>query len=113
MLGCDVVFHCAADYRMFAPDPRELYRNNDYGTLTVSADGVPATEASTGSLEHMAGDYKRSKFLAEREVVRWFRRGLPVVTVCPSTPVGERDARPTPTGQIIVDFLNGRMPAYV
>jgi dihydroflavonol-4-reductase len=61
----------------------------------------------------MVGDYKRSKLLAEREVQRWAERGLPVVTVIPSTPVGERDVRPTPTGQIVVDFLRRRMPAYV
>jgi dihydroflavonol-4-reductase len=134
--GCEIVYHCAADYRLFALDPSELYRNNvdgtrnllqaaaegdvrrvvytsSVGTLCTSADGAPATEEAVGELGQMVGDYKRSKFLAEREVARWWKRGLPVVTVSPATSVGELDARPTPTGEIIVDFLNGRMPAYV
>jgi dihydroflavonol-4-reductase len=138
MAGCDVVFHGAADYRLFAPDPAELYRNNVGGTRNVlaaaadarvqrvvytssvatlapSRDGAPVDEsaAATTSLDDMLGDYKRSKFLAEREVDAACARGLPVVVVNPSTPVGDGDIKPTPTGQIIVDFLNGRMPAYV
>jgi dihydroflavonol-4-reductase len=136
--GCDVVFHGAADYRLFARDPAELYRNNVDGTRNVltaaaearvqrvvytssvatlapSADGVPVDEtaAASTSLDDMVGDYKRSKFLAEREVLAASAGGLPVVVVNPSTPVGDGDIKPTPTGQIIVDFLNGRMPAYV
>jgi dihydroflavonol-4-reductase len=134
--GCEVVFHCAADYRLFAPDPNELYRNNvdgtrnvlqaaaemhaarvvytsSVGTLRPAEDGAPATEESVGVLAEMAGDYKRSKLLAEREVAAWLARGLPIVTVSPATTVGEMDVRPTPTGEIIVDFLNGRLPAYV
>src|SRR4029453_14714201 len=71
------------------------------------------TAAAKTSLGDMVGDYKRSKFLAEREVDAAAARGLPVVVVNPSTPVGDGDIKPTPTGQIIVDFLNGRMPAYV
>jgi dihydroflavonol-4-reductase len=133
--GCDVVYHCAADYRLYARDPGELYRNNvdgtrnvmqaaaeagarrvvytsSVGTLALSEDAL-ATESSFASLAQMAGDYKRSKLLAEEEARAWARRGLPVVTVNPTTPIGELDARPTPTGQIIVDFLNGRLPAYV
>jgi dihydroflavonol-4-reductase len=134
--GCELVFHCAADYRLYAADPGELYRTNvegtrnllqaaaeakvrrvvytsSVGTLPTSRDGAPVTEAAVASLDDMVGDYKRSKFLAEREVEEWARRGLDVVTVSPATTVGELDARPTPTGQIIVDFLAGRMPAYV
>jgi dihydroflavonol-4-reductase len=134
--GCEVVFHCAADYRLYAREPADLYQNNvdgtrhllqaaaearcrrvvytsSVGTLTLPADGRPADERVESTLETMAGDYERSKFLAEREVEAWARRGLPVVTVNPATVIGERDARPTPTGQIIVDFLNRRLPAYV
>jgi dihydroflavonol-4-reductase len=136
MAGCELVFHCAADYRLYAAEPRELYETNvggtcnvlraaadvaprcvvytsSVGTLTPAADGTPADETAVGALADMAGDYKRSKLLAEREALRWAGRGLPVVTVVPSTPVGERDVKPTPTGQIIVDFLRRRMPAYV
>lgn len=136
MAGCDLVFHCAADYRLYAHEPRDLYETNvggtcnvlraaadaapravvytgSVGTLAVSSDGRPATEDAVAALGDMVGDYKRSKHLAQREVQRWADRGLPVITVIPSTPVGERDIRPTPTGQIVVDFLRRRMPAYV
>jgi dihydroflavonol-4-reductase len=136
MAGAEVVFHAAADYRLYARDPRELYRNNvdgtrnlltvaaalgirkvvytsSVGTLTPSPDGAAADERAQAVLGDMVGDYKRSKFLAEREVDGFSARGLPVVVVSPSTPVGEGDAKPTPTGQIIVDFLNRRLPAYV
>ena len=135
MTGAEVVYHCAADYRLYARDPREIYRNNVDGTRnvlelaaelavnrivytssvgTLALDGHrPANENARGQLEHMVGDYKRSKFLAEREVESWIERGLPVVVVSPSTPIGERDAKPTPTGKIVVDFLNGHLPAYV
>lgn len=135
--GCDALFHVAADYRLWARDPRELYRNNVEGTLnilrvaqeagvskivytsTVGALGIPphgasGTEETPVTLEDMVGHYKRSKFLAEEEVRRMHREeGLPVVLVHPSTPVGEGDIKPTPTGKIIVDFLNRRMPAYI
>jgi len=136
MAGCDEVFHCAADYRLYARDPRELYRSNvqgtrnvlevaaelgvrkvvytsSVGTLALAPDGEPVDERARGALGDMVGDYKRSKLLAEREAESFCARGLPVVLVSPSTPVGEHDAKPTPTGQIIVDFLNGRLPAYV
>ncbi len=135
MTGAEVVFHCAADYRLYARDPREIYRNNVDGTQNVlelaaelgvnrivytSSVGTlalggqkPANENAHGQLEHMVGDYKRSKFLAERVVETWIDRGLPVVVVSPSTPIGEGDAKPTPTGRIVVDFLNDRLPAYV
>jgi len=134
--GADTVYHCAADYRLFAPDPREIYRNNVNGTdnvlrvaaeagvakvvytssvatLAPSRSGPPADEEARAELGDVVGDYKRSKLLAERVAERWCARGLPVVMVCPSTPVGEGDAKPTPTGQIIVDFLGGRLPAIV
>lgn len=133
---CDLVFHCAADYRLWAPDPEELYRANVEGTrhlleaaaeagvrrvvhtssvgaLGSRRDGEPANEETPVRLEDMVGHYKRSKYLAERLVEGWARRGLDVVIVNPSTPVGERDLKPTPTGQLIVDFLNGKLPAYV
>ena len=136
MAGCRGVYHVAADYRLWAPDPSALYRNNVVGTRnmleaareakvermvytsTVGAlghahDGCGADEETPVSLHDMIGHYKRSKFLAEAEVTAAARAGLPVVIVNPSTPVGSRDVKPTPTGRMIVDFLNGRMPAYV
>jgi dihydroflavonol-4-reductase len=136
MAGAEIVFHCAADYRLYAPDPTEIYRTNVDGTdhvmqaafelgvrrivytssvatLTPARDGSPVDERARGTLEQMIGDYKRSKLLAERVVEDWAARGLPVVIVSPATPVGEGDSKPTPTGRIIVDFLNHRMPAYV
>jgi dihydroflavonol-4-reductase len=135
--GCDALFHVAADYRLWARDPQELYRTNVEGTrnllcaaleagirrivytssvgvLGIPADGSPGTEETPVSLDEMIGHYKRSKFLAEEEVRRFVREeGLPIVIVNPSTPVGEGDIKPTPTGKMIVDFLNRRMPAYV
>jgi dihydroflavonol-4-reductase len=136
MAGADLAFHCAADYRLDARDPDELYRTNVDGTnnvmeaafelgvarvvhtssvatLAPGGAGAPADETARAALGDVVGAYKRSKLLAERLVESWAARGLPVVIVCPSTPVGEGDAKPTPTGQLIVDFLNGRMPAYV
>jgi dihydroflavonol-4-reductase len=134
--GCRTVYHCAADYRFWARDPQELYRANIEGTenlmgaasrtgvervvytssvgaLAVLPGGTPADETTPVTLDKMIGHYKRSKFLAERVAERWAEQGLPVVIVNPSAPVGELDIRPTPTGGIIVDFLRGRMPAYV
>ncbi|MDO8730063.1 MAG: NAD-dependent epimerase/dehydratase family protein [Candidatus Omnitrophota bacterium] len=141
LAGCRRVYHVAADYRLWTPDPSALYLNNVVGTRNVletareakverivytstvgalgharSGDGaasVSANEETPVSLHDMTGHYKRSKFLAEAEVTAAARAGLPVVIVNPSTPVGSRDIKPTPTGQMIVDFLNGRMPAYV
>ena len=136
MAGCRRVYHVAADYRLWAPDTSVLYLNNVVGTRnvletaretkverilytsTVGAlghvqNGRGADEETPVTLAQMIGHYKRSKFLAEAEVTAAARAGLPVVTVNPSTPVGSRDVKPTPTGQMIVDFLNGRMPAYV
>lgn len=134
--GCDTVFHCAADYRLYVRNPDELYATNVEGTrsLLTAADrgGVArvvytssvgalglersaeaATEETPVTLESMVGHYKRSKYLAERIAVEFAEGGLHVVIVNPSTPVGELDIKPTPTGQMIVDFLNRKMPAYV
>ena len=136
MAGCRRVYHAAADYRLWAPDPSTLYLNNVVGTRNVleiaretkvermvytstvgalghTGNGHGANEMTPVTLEQMIGHYKRSKFLAEAEVMAAARAGLPVVIVNPSTPVGSRDVKPTPTGRMIVDFLNGRMPAYV
>ena len=131
------VFHVAADYRLWSRDPAEIYRNNVEGTRnllgaarhagverfvytsTVATVAVPTEdgrlpdETTPASLEQMVGHYKRSKFIAEREVLAAAREGMPVVIVNPTTPVGPGDWKPTPTGRIVVDFLNGRMPAYV
>jgi dihydroflavonol-4-reductase len=134
--GCSHLFHVAADYRLWVPNPPEMYAVNVQGTIdlltaaaqaglerivytsTVGAlgnpgDGTPGTEDTPVSLDDMCGHYKRSKFLAEQAVLDLVRQGLPVVLVHPSTPVGPWDSRPTPTGQMIVDFLRGRMPAYL
>jgi dihydroflavonol-4-reductase len=136
LLGCTCLFHVAADYRLWVPNPPEMYAVNVQGTIdlltaaaqaglerivytsTVGAlgnpgDGTPGTEDTPVSLDDMCGHYKRSKFLAEQAVLDLVRQGLPVVLVHPSTPVGPWDSRPTPTGQMIVDFLRGRMPAYL
>jgi dihydroflavonol-4-reductase len=134
--GCRVVFHCAADYRLWARIPAELYANNLGGTrnvleasydnrvervvytstvgcLGIHPDGRPAGENIPVSFESLTGAYKRSKFLAEREAEHWAQKGMQVVIVNPSTPVGDLDIKPTPTGKIIVDFLRGRLFAYV
>jgi dihydroflavonol-4-reductase len=134
--GCDRVFHVAADYRLWVPDPEAMYAANVQGTkdlMTAAAeagvarvvytstvgalgnpgDGIPGTEETPVTLADMVGHYKRSKFLAEQAVLEFVRRGFPVVLVHPSAPVGPWDSRPTPTGQIIVDYLKGRMPAYL
>ena len=134
--GCSHLFHVAADYRLWVPDPSVMYAVNVQGTRDLLAaaavqgvekvvytstvgtlgnpgDGTPGTEDTPVSLKEMTGHYKRSKFLAEQEALQFARQGLPVVIVNPSTPVGPWDWRPTPTGQMIVDFLKGRMPAYL
>ena len=134
--GCDAVFHCAADYRLYARHPGDLYASNvdgtenvlaaaaeagvgkvvytsSVGTLALKPDGSPAAEDTPVTLDDMIGHYKRSKFQAERVAESWAEKGLPVVIVNPSTPVGERDIKPTATGQIVVDFLRRRIPAYV
>ena len=134
--GCAQVYHLAADYRLWAADVQLLYESNvagtrnlltaseeagiermvytsTVGTLGFTPDGTPADEETPVGLDDMIGHYKRSKFLAEAEVRAAAKRGFPVVIVNPSTPVGSRDIKPTPTGQMIVDFLRDRMPAYV
>ncbi|MCX7822215.1 MAG: NAD-dependent epimerase/dehydratase family protein [Syntrophobacterales bacterium] len=134
--NCDAVFHVAADYRLWCPDPKEIYSSNVEGTrnvmqavlevgvpkvvytssvgaLGLNKDRSPADETTPVTLSDMVGHYKRSKYLAERLVEEFIEKGLPAVIVNPSTPIGPRDHKPTPTGRIIVDFLNGKMPAYV
>jgi len=134
--GCDGLFHVAADYRLGARDPAELYRANVEGTrnvlsaahrsgvqrivytssvatIGIPADGTPGDEQSANSLENMIGHYKRSKYLAEEVVREAAQGGLSVVIVSPSTPVGPGDVKPTPTGQLVLDAAAGRMPAYV
>lgn len=136
MEGCQAVFHVAADYRLWARNPREIYASNVAGTdnvlraarlcqvrrvvytssvgaLGLNASGAPADEKTPVQLADMIGHYKRSKYLAERKAEEYLGEGLPVVIVNPSTPIGPGDHKPTPTGKIIVDFLNGRMPAYL
>jgi dihydroflavonol-4-reductase len=136
MAGCDVVFHVAADYRLWLRDPAEMYRSNVEGTRAILAaarkntvrcvvytssvatigftgNGHPADEDSPVSLADMIGHYKRSKFMAEQLALEAGRGEMRVVTVNPTTPVGEQDVKPTPTGRIIVDFLKRKFPAYV
>ena len=133
--GCEELYHVAADYRLWVPEPAPMYAANVEGTRnvlaaahrarvrrvvhtsTVGAIGIPHGEAGREdtpvSLDDMVGHYKRSKFLAEQEALKAAREGVPVVIVNPSTPVGAHDYKPTPTGRIIVDFLNRRMPAFM
>jgi dihydroflavonol-4-reductase len=136
MSGCDTVFHVAADYRLWVRDPNEMYRSNVAGTRTLleaarkngvgrvvytssvatigfTNDGRPADEDSPVSLADMIGHYKRSKFMAEQVALEAGRAGMHVVTVNPTTPIGEQDVKPTPTGRIVVDFLKRKFPAYV
>lgn len=138
MKGVRQVFHVAADYRLWARNSDEIYESNLAGTRrlfdvaaqagvqrivytsTVATIAVPnhgggklPSEETQATLEQMVGHYKRSKFLAEVEAIAAAATGLPVVIVNPTTPVGPGDWKPTPTGKIIVDFLNGKMPAYV
>jgi dihydroflavonol-4-reductase len=134
--GCDVVFHVAADYRLWVRDPGEMYRANVEGTRAIleaarknrvrrvvytssvatmgfTSNGQPADENSPVSLDNMIGPYKRSKFMAEQVAIEAASAGQDVIIVNPSTPVGERDIKPTPTGRIVVDFLKKKFPAYV
>jgi dihydroflavonol-4-reductase len=136
MSGCEVVFHVAADYRLWVRDAAEMYRSNVEGTRAVleaarkhgvrsvvytssvatvgfTGNGRPADEDSPVCLADMIGHYKRSKFMAEQLAVEAGRSGMRVVTVNPTTPVGEQDIKPTPSGRIVVDFLKGKFPAYV
>ena len=134
--GCEALFHVAADYRLGARDPAQLYHNNVEGTRNVLTaaqranvrrivytssvatvgipnDGTPGNESTPVALENMIGHYKRSKFLAEEVVRAAAKEGVPVVMASPSTPVGPGDIKPTPTGQLVLDAAAGRMPAYV
>lgn len=137
--GCGLVFHVAADYRLWSKDPREMYESNVGGvrnvlsasqsagvervvyTSTVGCIGVPQAGAGGGvgdenqpcSIEEMAGDYKRSKFQGEQVALEFARAGFPVVIVNPTAPMGDHDFKPTPTGQIVADFLRGAMPAFI
>ncbi|HWG59842.1 MAG TPA: hopanoid-associated sugar epimerase [Candidatus Acidoferrales bacterium] len=137
MKGVRRVYHAAADYRLWARDSDEIYRSNVDGTRqlleaagragvqqvvytsTVATIAVPHSngrlpdEATQAGLKQMIGHYKKSKFLAEVEAIKAAGAGLPVVIVNPTAPVGPGDWKPTPTGRIILDFLNGKMPAYV
>jgi dihydroflavonol-4-reductase len=134
--GCAGLFHLAADYRLGARDPRQLYRTNVEGTrnilsaartvdvgrivytssvatIGIPSDGSPGEESTPVALSNMIGHYKRSKYLAEEVVRDAARTGMSVVIVNPSTPVGPGDVKPTPTGQLVLDAASGRMPAYV
>ncbi len=134
--GCRQVYHVAALYTYWTRRPQDLYAVNVEGTrnvlqaaadegvervvytssvatLGLPTDGSPGNEETPATLDDMISDYKRSKYLAEQVALDYAARGLPVVIVNPSTPVGVRDVKPTPTGQIVLDVLRGRMPAYV
>jgi len=134
--GCEAAFHVAADYRLWAPRPQELYRANVDGTahlldaagragvrrivytssvatIGLPADGGAGGEDTPAGLADMIGHYKRSKFLAEERAREAAARGVPVIIVNPSTPIGPGDVKPTPTGQIVLDAARGRTPAYV
>jgi dihydroflavonol-4-reductase len=139
MSGCDVVFHVAADYRLWTPtkaDIDQMYRSNVEGTRAVIAaaqevgvqrvvytssvatmgfrhDGTLVDESAPVSLGQMISHYKKSKFLAEQVALDAGKKGAPVVVVNPTTPIGEQDVKPTPTGRIILDFLKKKFPAYV
>ena len=136
--GCRALFHVAALYRFWARDPRQFYDINVGGTLNVidgaraagvermvytstvgtlgldaAHDGSAADERNYPDVSHLFGSYKRSKYVAEHEVLRAAAQGLPVVIVLPTFPLGPRDRVPTPTGRLVLDYLNGRVPGYV
>lgn len=136
LAGCDAVVHVAADYRLWIPDPQDMYRANVDGTrellrmaretgvkrfvytssvatMHFRTDGLVINEDTPVSIGDMVGHYKRSKFLAEQEALAAAQKGQKVVILNPTTPIGPNDAKPTPTGRIFVDFLNGKFPAYV
>jgi len=140
LAGCEAVFHVAADYRLWVRDPEQMYRSNVEGTRSLleaarkqgvrrvvytssvatmgfpsngQANGHVADEQSPVSLADMIGHYKRSKFMAEQVAFDAARSGMDVVVVNPTTPIGERDIKPTPTGRIVLDFLKRKFPAYV
>ena len=134
--GCDAVMHVAADYRLWIRDPKAMYRANVEGTrellrmareggvprvvytssvatMHFRTDGLVINEDTPVSLKDMVGHYKRSKFLAELEAIKAAQAGQQVLILNPTTPIGPNDAKPTPTGSIFVDFLNGKFPAYI
>jgi dihydroflavonol-4-reductase len=133
--GCQRVFHCAAVYSFWSPDPRAIYRTNVDGTAavletcrragvervvytsTVSTIGLVAgglgTEDTVVDPHHLVGHYKKSKYQAEQVALKMAAQGLPVIVVNPTAPVGPWDVKPTPTGKVVLDFLLGRIPAYV
>ena len=134
--GCDAVMHVAADYRLWIRDPQTMYRSNVDGTrellrmareagvprvvytssvatMHFRTDGLVINEDTPVSIKDMVGHYKRSKFLAEQEAIKAAQAGQRVINLNPTTPIGPNDAKPTPTGRIFVDFLNGKFPAYV
>lgn len=135
--GCNYLYHLAADYRLWIPDPENMYRTNvdatrnlmvaaananiekivytsSVATLGLNRDASPADETTPVSVDNMTGHYKRSKYLAEEAVKELIKeRSIPITIVNPSTPVGPRDIKPTPTGRIVLDTIRGRMPAYV
>jgi dihydroflavonol-4-reductase len=136
MSGCDSVFHVAADYRLWAPDPREMYQSNVEGTRALiqaaqqssikrvvycssvatmgfNDQAIPVKESDPVTIADMIGHYKRSKFMAEQIALEAGNKGANVVVVNPTTPIGEADIKPTPTGRIILDFLKRNFPAYV
>lgn len=134
--GCQQLYHLAADYRIWVHNPKTMYEINVQGTknvmqaalttgiekivytstvgvLAACSNGKPSNEETPVSIKDMVGHYKKSKFIAEKEVYGFIENGLPVVIVNPTTPIGSMDRKPTPTGKIIVDFLNSKMPAYL
>src|SRR6202522_455705 len=134
--GCDAVMHVAADYRLWVTDAEKMYATNVTGTrellriareegvgrvvytssvatMGFLSNGCPADEATPVCLDDMIGDYKRSKYQAEQEAVEAARAGQQVIILNPTTPIGSNDIKPTPTGRIVVDFLNRRFPAYM
>ncbi|HUA93233.1 MAG TPA: hopanoid-associated sugar epimerase [Terracidiphilus sp.] len=136
LAGCDAVVHVAADYRLWIPDPKAMYRANVDGTrellrmareagvprfvytssvatMHFRTDGIVTNEDTPVSLAEMVGHYKRSKFMAEQEAIQAAHQGQQVIILNPTTPIGPNDAKPTPTGRIFVDFLNRKFPAYV
>lgn len=134
--GCDAVVHVAADYRLWIPDPQSMYRANVDGTrellrlvreagvprmvytssvatMHFHTDGTVVNEDTPVTLADMVGHYKRSKFLAEQEAISAAQNGQQVIILNPTSPIGSNDAKPTPTGRIFVDFLQGKFPAYM
>jgi len=136
LVGCDALIHVAADYRLWVPDPAEMYRANVEGTRTLlrlareagvrrvvytssvatmgfKKDGTVVDEETAVGEADMIGHYKRSKWMAEQVAIEAARAGQEVMVLNPTTPIGSLDTKPTPTGRIVVDFLNGKFPAYV